>query len=414
MSGRLLTTLGIGILGLNLLCPRFTPAGLNETPPEAQIIKNTNPAQPPLTLTLEEVWRVGGEDDDLLFGTVTETAVDPEGNVYLLDSQLCQVVVISPAGKHLRTLSREGDGPGEVRQPRDLVYLPDQTIGIMTMFPAKLVRLSREGDPRESLIVTSGDGEQGGFTAGALCASRGGNLVLGATKLTQTESGQDRVMYLCSVADDGREQVRYCEARMSLDFRKLHFIEREISPGFHSALALGPDGKVYVPQAWDSYTIMVYRPDGTLERIISRTFENRKRSEQELRRVNALFDASARNNPYNETREIEPCPQVVNGLHVDDAGRLWVLHSRSSENMPAGVMQCYDLFDANGKYLQQVFVACDGDPDYDGLQLLPNGRILLMKGLALASMAQSDLGNIPLGEDAESSNMEFVCYQVVE
>jgi len=414
MPGRALTSLGIGILSLALLCPQIARAGVNDTSPEARIVKNTEPALPPTTLSLEEVWRVGGEEDDLLFGTVTETAVDQDGNVYLLDSQLCQVIVISPEGERVRTLSREGDGPGEVRQPRDLVLLPDQTVGIMTMFPAKLVRLSREGDPRESLIVTSGDGEPGGFTAGAVCASRGGNLVLGATKLTQTESGQDRVMYLCSVADDGREEVRYCESRMSLDFRKLHFSEREISPGFHSALALGPDGKVYVPQAWDSYTIMVYRPDGALERIIARSFENRKRTEQELRRVNALFDASARNNPYNETREIEPCPQVINGLHVDDAGRLWVLHSRSSENRPAGVMQCYDLFDANGKYLQQVFVACEGDPDYDGLQLLPEGRILLMKGLVLASMAQSDLGNIPLGEDEESSNMEFVCYRVVE
>jgi hypothetical protein len=410
MSSRPLDSIKKGIIFL-LLLGHFTALATAKEPP---IVKNTSPALPPLTLNLEEVWRVGGEDGDLLFGTVTETAVDPEGNVYLLDSQLCQVVVISPAGKHLRTLSREGDGPGEVRQPRDLVYLPDQTVGIMTMFPAKLVRLSREGEPRESLIVTTGEGEQGGFTAGAVCASRGGNLVLGATRLTQTETGQERLMYLCSLAADGREQVRYCESHLSLDFRKLHFVEREISPCFHSTLALGPDGKVYVPHDWDSYSVMVYRPDGTLARIITRTFENRKRTEQELRRVNALFDASARNNPYNETREIEPRPQVINGLHVDNAGRLWVLHSRSSENLPEGVMQCYDLFDANGSYLQQVFVVCDGHPDYDGLQLLPDGRVLLMKGLVLASMAQSDLGNIPLGEDEESSNMEFVCYRISE
>ena len=410
MISRLFTVLGTGLLLLVLLLPLVVVADV----PETKTIKNTAPALPPLTLTLEEIWRVGGEDEALLFGTVTETASDPEGNVYLLDSQLCQVVVISPEGKHLRTLSREGDGPGEVRQPRDVVYLPDQTIGIMTMFPAKLVRLSREGEPRESLTITSGNGEQGGFTAGAVCYSRGGNLVLGATKLTQTESGQDRVMYLCRLSESGQEQVRYCESRMSLDFQKLHFVEREISPGFHSALALGPDGKVYVPQAWDRYAIEVYHPDGAREQVIEREFENRKRTKQELRRVNALFDASARNNPYGETREIEPCPQAITSLYVDNAGRLWVLHSRSSENLPDGVMQSYDLFDVNGSYLRQVLIACDGDPDYDGLQLLPDGRVLLMKGLVLASMAQSDLGNIPLGEDEESSNMEFVCYRVVE
>ncbi|MCK4413852.1 MAG: hypothetical protein KAY32_09925 [Candidatus Eisenbacteria sp.] len=393
------------VLPLILQIPLAAPA-------DVPVIENEAPVFPPLTLKLEETWRVGGDESDLLFGTVTETATDKDGNVYLLDSQLSQVVVISPAGEHVRTLSREGEGPGEVRQPRDIICLPDETIGIMMMFPAKLVRLTREGDPLESITAMTGEGEVGDFTAGALCASRGGNLVLAATKLLPTEHGQDRVMYLCRLSDTGRETVRYCESRMSLDFRKLHFIEREISPSFHSALALGPDGRVYVGQAWDRYAVEVYHPDGTLERVITRAFENRKRTKDELRRVNALFDASARNNPYGETREVEPSPPVIAGLHVDNDGRLWVLHSRGAENLPQGIMQSYDLFDADGRYSRRVHVACDGDPDYDGLTLLPDGRILLIKGLVLAGTAQSDLGSIPLGEEEEAGNMEFVCYRV--
>jgi hypothetical protein len=390
-----------------LLCPLITLADI-------PVIQNPAPALPPLTLALEEIWRVGGEDDDLLFGTVTETTSDPDGNVYLLDSQLCHVVVISPEGEHLRTLSREGEGPGEVRQPRDVVILPDQTVGIMIMFPARIVRLSREGEPREALSVTPGEGDGGGFIAGTLCDCRGGNLVLAASKLRQTETGQDREMYLCSLSSTGQELVHYCEAKMSLDFRKLHLVERELSPGFQTALALSPDGRVYVAQAWDRYAVAVYQPGGTLERVVGREFANRKRTEQELRRINALFDASARNNPYGETREIEPCPPAITSLYVDESERLWVQHSRSGEDLPAGIMQAYDLFDSRGRYLRRVLMACDGDPEYDGLQFLPDGRVLLIKGLILASMAQSDLGSIPLGEAEDSSNMEFVCYRIVE
>jgi hypothetical protein len=223
------------------------------------------------------------------------------------------------------------------------------------------------------------------------------------------------LLFLGSFGANGRERVRYCEARMTLDFRKLHFVERDLSPGFHSALALGPDGRVYVAQAWDRYAIAVYAPDGTLERVVTRRFENRKRTADELRRINALFDASAANNQLNETREIEPCPQVIQDLHVDEEGHLWVLHSRSSEDLPAGTMQSYDLFDTAGRYVRRVDVACvEGDPELDGLELLPDGRVLLLKGMVLAGTAQSDLGSIPLGEDNESSNMEFVCYRVVE
>jgi hypothetical protein len=406
MSSRSIA-LRTGILLVTMLNPRLASAA-------ATVITNSEPALPPLTLSLEETWRVGGEQDQLLFGTVTETTTDADGNVYLLDSQLSHVVVISPRGEHLRTLSREGDGPGEVRQPRDVVCLPDQTIGIMTMFPAKIVRLSREGEPRESIVVKAEEGQEGGFVAGNLCACRGGNLVLAATKLTPTETGQERVMYLCRLSEAGSEQVRYCESHMKLDFRKLHFVERELSPGFHSAMTLGPDGRVYVAQQWDRYAIEVYKPDGVLERIVERNFVNRKRTDKELRRINALFDASARNSPYAETREIESSPQVIAGLHVDGVGRLWVLHSRSDEDLPDGVMQSYDLFDPTGLYLRRVFIECEGNPEYDGLRFLPDGRLLLMKGLVLASMAQSDLGNIPLGEDEESSNMEFICYQTVE
>jgi len=384
------------------------------------VIGNTAPASPPLTLIAEEIWRVGGDTEssggvgDLLFGAVTETAVDPDGNVYLLDSQLCHAVVIAPDGRHLRTLSQEGDGPGEVRQPRDVVYLPDGTVGLMTMFPAKLVRVTREGEPRESITATTGEGEHAGFTAGALCASRGGNLVLGATKLTPTEIGQDRVMYLCRLSDTGEEVARYCETTMSLDMSKIHFVERKISPSFHTALALGPDGRVYVARSWDEYAVAVYHPDGELERVIARDFTNRKRSDEELRRVNALFDASARNNQSNETREIEPNPQAIASLHVDDDGRLWVQHSRSGENLPDGISWSFDIFGADGRYLRQVYVACEGNPEYDGLQLLPDGRALLIKGMVLAGTAQSDLGSIPLGEDEEIGAMEFVCYRLSE
>jgi hypothetical protein len=401
--------LGVLLPAALLAFPAAPPAAA-----DVPVIENQKPKGEPLTLKLEEVWRVGGEESELLFGTVTETATDAAGNVYLLDSQLSHVVVISPEGEHLRTISREGEGPGEVRQPRDLVCLPDGSIGIMTMFPAKLVRITPEGDPLESITAMTGEGENAGFTAGALCDSRGGNLVLGATKLQQTENGQDRVMYLCRLGEDGRETVRYCESHMSLDFRSLHFVEREISPMFHSALALGPDGRVYVAQAWDRYAIEVYHPDGTLERVITREFENRKRTDDELRRVHALFEASARNNPYGETHEVEDSPQVIDGLHVVDDGRLWVLHSRSGEDLPEGVMQSYDVFDADGAYLHEVRIPCEGNPDYDGLTLLPDGRILLIKVLVLAGMAQSDLGSIPLGEEEEAGNMEFVCYRVVE
>lgn len=376
-------------------------------------VKNTTPAESSRTVRLDEIWRVGGDDGEILFGTVTEAATDPEGNVYLLDTQLLHVQVISPEGNHLRTLSREGDGPGEVRRPRDVDYLPDGSIGLLELFPAKLIRVSRDGEPRETLILGRQRGPQTGFTSASHITHRGGTFLMAGQRLVQTETGQDRVMYLCRLSETGEEIVRYRESTMTLNFEKIHWVERELSPSFFTA-AVGPDGRVYASAAWDRYAIEVYSADGSPERVIEREFNNRKRTEQELRRVNALYDASDRNSPYESTRDIEPSPPVISDLHVYPDGMLWVLHSRSAEDRPDGVMQTYDVFDGNGRYVQEVSVACEGNPEFDGLEFLADGRVLLIKGYVLAAMARSDLGNVPLGEDEESSQIEIICCRMID
>ena len=93
-----------------------------DTPADVPVVHN--PAAPPTVQTwrLQEVWRLSGDDDDApLLGVIREARSDTDGNVYLLDRQLCHVLVVSRTGEFLRTLGREGEVPGEVRRPRDLL-----------------------------------------------------------------------------------------------------------------------------------------------------------------------------------------------------------------------------------------------------------------------------------------------------
>jgi hypothetical protein len=88
---------------------------------------------------------VGGEDEDVIFGRITDLAMHPDGTFYVLDNQLAHVVVISSEGEYLGEISREGDGPGELRQPMGLVLLTDDLLGIGSGFPAKLTTLKPNG-----------------------------------------------------------------------------------------------------------------------------------------------------------------------------------------------------------------------------------------------------------------------------
>ncbi|MCP4291461.1 MAG: hypothetical protein GY780_06465, partial [bacterium] len=83
-----------------------------------RVENSSKPAQGVQKVVLEELWRVGGEDDeDNIFGIVNRALVDDENNIYLLDAQLAQISVYSPDGELIKTLGREGDGPGEFPGP---------------------------------------------------------------------------------------------------------------------------------------------------------------------------------------------------------------------------------------------------------------------------------------------------------
>ena len=73
-------------------------------------------------------------------------------------------------------------------------------------------------------------------------------------------------------------------------------------------------------------------------------------------------------------------------------------------------MATFDVFDSEGKFDRQVQVfSPEGDAAEDGLFLLDDGRVLLIKGYvdALAAMFG---GAVELDGDEEADPMELVCF----
>ena len=99
-----------------------------------------NPALPvaqPETITPAEAWRVGGDDEeDIIFGVLSSIAADSEGNSYLLDTQLSEVMVFSPDGEYIRSIGREGEGPGEFRRAGSLFFTTEGNVAVMIRIAA--------------------------------------------------------------------------------------------------------------------------------------------------------------------------------------------------------------------------------------------------------------------------------------
>ena len=86
----------------------------------------------PLSVDFEPVYRIGsalGESEWEEFTAIGHIGFDGVGNLYLLDAPGpeagTRVVIVDPAGQHVKDFGRHGDGPGEFRWPRRMVVWAD-------------------------------------------------------------------------------------------------------------------------------------------------------------------------------------------------------------------------------------------------------------------------------------------------
>jgi hypothetical protein len=369
------------------------------------------------TLELEEVWRRGGEDDEeILFGVIFQVDADEDGNVYLLDTQLAHVEVFDPDGEHVTTLGREGDGPGEVRNPGDMYLTDDGRVGMGVAFPGRLVYVDRHGEPAGTVDITAGDPAQGGFTILRTCRGGGGHTVVGVTlAATDPEAGrQTRRPLVAELADDGTLGHVYVEDRYEIDFSELTFKESEQLDIALRRMTVGGDGRVYVAPDRESYRIDVFAPDGALDRVIERDYPVHQRTDAEIEEWRQLFLASMRGGPPGISVDIcetaAPIDWVFGGMWVRDDGRLWVRTSRSAVDQPDGIMLTYDVFDPAGHFVEQVRVACPGDGHEDALFFAGADRMILITGFMDSVRAM--FGGVETDAAKEPEPMQVVCYQV--
>jgi hypothetical protein len=320
------------------------------------------------------------------------------------------VQVFSPAGAHLKTLGRQGDGPGEVNNPGDVVFMPDGTLGLVQIFPGKIVKLTLDGDPAGEFNPDTGDATAGGFLALVNCRSAGGNLVLSGVQIRANEAGdgQVRQYFVRSYATDGSLQADYFGKQIEWVFGP-GFKLRELENDFiWWRMDVGPDGRLVVCEPRNDYVLSVYAPDGTLERLIEREYESWERNAQVFQRFTSIMEAQTENFPFAVETEVEKLEQDVGDLRVARDGRIWVLPSRQMYEPEPGSFATYDVFTPDGTFAEQVKVICPGDPALDRLVFAGDDLAFQVTGFWDAVLSAAAAG----GGSDEVAPMEVICYKV--
>jgi hypothetical protein len=109
--------------------------------------------------------------------------------------------------------------------------------------------------------------------------------------------------------------------------------------------------------------------------------------------------------------EFLPTAPAILGIRALDDGTIWVLNGHGTRGLETGIARSYDVFDAEGRFLEVVDIAVDYDRESDGLTLLDDGRWVLFRNLSTAWDAMSGEGDdsAEAGVSAEDTPLEIIC-----
>lgn len=109
---------------------------------------------PPPRWTLVPELRVGGDavsGPEYEFTTIREIAVSPNGSMYVVQGQEQEIRVFDAQGKYVRTIGRQGGGPGEFTGLRSLGFIGD-TLYTMDVRQRRMTLFRADGSLISTLV----------------------------------------------------------------------------------------------------------------------------------------------------------------------------------------------------------------------------------------------------------------------
>jgi len=367
------------------------------------------PADPPAsrTVTPQVLWSIGGEDEeDVLLGLVSGTVQGPDGNTYLLDTQLSQVLVISPEGELVATLGREGDGPGEMRRPHNLFFLDDHTLAVIQGFPSNLTLLNLDGTPAGRISLGC-EASEGGFKIVQKALPADGRLVVAHGRGTfDPAAGKSTMKLSLAVFDrEGNEQVQLITLTQERDMTRMVFDEaKEFSE--LDQWGVSSQGLIFTTPEREDYVISVYDLTGAKVRTMRRPFTTRTRTDEDKKRIGSGRVFRRRGLQIEVENHILDTDPAIMGLNTAADGRLFVTDSFGhGKGLPEGIAARYGVISSEGEFIEELSLAIpDFDADQDRVNFLDGKHFLVLHNIRSATEAfRAGFG----GSEAESDDEDL-------
>ncbi len=294
------------------------------------------------------------------FGRVAGAVRLRDGTVVVGDDQSKELRFFDPAGRHLRTVGREGGGPGEFKAVGSLAAVGDSLLvgdfnnrRVSVFAPdgslVRAVPLDGAGSPAFTIPV--------GYLGD-------GSVVVSAGRMFDGGSGsgvtRDSVTYLRLAPDGGapREVGRFAGSEMFVQSGGGAVMVGPRAFGRSAEIAVVPDGFFY--GASDTYQIGRYDASGRLLRLVRRPHEPRAVTPADIERYREgrlKQAAEARGGRFRQMQEKSLAamsyPETMPAygrILADRAGNLWVSDFQVTSEDPG----TWTVFDPEGRMLGAV------------------------------------------------------------
>jgi hypothetical protein len=321
----------------------------------------------PIQMALSEEISVGGIDAPpwAQFGAIAEVAFDSLGRLFVLDPTNHRVVIIDGDGRLIRTLGREGSGPGEFVVPRTMAVFEDGSVTVHDAIRRTFASFDPAGELRHDNRASLDHGSPGRIFPlpdGSIAATAQTFHVDGRLHV-RTSSGMSptsrgRVLQFSA---DGRRVTRIADVHIAP-------VPMAFQPTF--LMAVARDGSIVFADS-STYAVHVMRNGRSVvlrRPLAPRAVTDQDRRDERARRL-ALIEgpgaratgASLNGTPdpraalERERERIErmrfaPEVPVIAGIGVDWAGQIWVQRTGNR----TGAAGPIDIITLAGEYVGTI------------------------------------------------------------
>jgi hypothetical protein len=360
------------LLALLMACAERTPEQEVVSDSAGMRVVSSPAADRSLDWTFTPTLTLGGEETGPeAFYSVNErtVGVDNAGRIYVLDAEGHRLVVFASDGSHLRTLGREGEGPGEIAWPIRLDVKPDGT----------------------ALIEDIGRGRVHGFDPEGMPIESDEELVPNTRRIWSSEGfyssistvEEDQMLYrFFRVADSDTTELARLKAPASgvIELESCGMAVSGMTPLFSPNVVWDAWRDRAVARVGTSYQVDLFergRPVARYRRAVEPVAANRELAKREVGEgMRMMTPAGARECAWDEVvekRGVAELVPAIRGLRVDPDGRIWV-----SRGGPRPEPTPTDILSADGTYLGTL----PAEMPFP-IGFLPDGRILAVETDAL-------------------------------